>query len=394
MDTITTMFEYSAQWGFDFQQALSAQWLGIAMWQYVLAFVLLLLTLFARRIAALSLNRFVLPSVKRAGAVYTSQIIGALVKPLTAIVGLIGLYMASKILLLPSPGAPRNPSATIFIDQSFQVAIAVVIIWALMRLVNVFTAFLTERAKENDLPIDVPIIPLVQKSLKTFIGVIGGLLVIQQMGYPIASLLGGLGIGGLAVALAAQDTIANVFGSVIVFTDKPFKVGDWVKIGDVDGFVETIGFRSTRIRTWPKALVTLPNKTIANSQIENWSAMTSRQVSFTLLISYEATPDKIEELVRNIDELLANHPGVNQDFFVVSFRGFAENGLEVFIYYFTRSTAWKEHLQVRQEINVEIMRLLDKLGLSVALPSRRIYFSSPDNEMKMTDVRLSEDDET
>src|SRR5690606_42111412 len=133
----------------------------------------------------------------------------------------------------------------------------------------------------------VPIIPLLRKSLKIFIGVVGGLLLVQHVGYPITSLLGGLGIGGLAVALAAQDTLANVFGSVIIFTDKPFKVGDWVKIGDVIGDVESIGFRSTRIRTWPKTLVTIPNKIIANTQVENWSAMPKRRIRFTLPVTYE-----------------------------------------------------------------------------------------------------------
>ena len=212
-----------------------------------------------------------------------------------------------------------------------------------------------------------------QRSLKFFIAIVGGILVVQELGYPIASLLGGLGIGGLAVALAAQDTIANIFGSVIVFTDKPFKVGDWIRIGDIDGFVETIGFRSTRIRTWPKTLVTIPNKMIANSQIENWSAMPVRRITFTLRIAYGATPDQMEALVEGIREILTTHPGVDQGYHLVNFTEFSPEGLGVFVYYFTSSTVWREHMQVRQEVNLEIMRLVASLNLSLGVPERRLH---------------------
>ncbi len=384
LDVINGTLEFFNGLGLDLRVLASAKWLDIALWQYLLAFFFITLSLFARKIATSIIERFLVPWIGHAGDGYTGRLLNALMDPLVALLGLIGLYWATKVLMFPAEGAsPITVVSSEFVDQSFQVAVASIAIWAAIRLVDVLALYLRDRAEEKDLPVDVPVIPLLRKALKVFVGVVGSLLVIQHLGYPIASLLGGLGIGGLAVALAAQDTIANVFGSVIVFTDKPFKVGDWVQIGDVEGFVEVIGFRSTRIRTWPKSLVTLPNKTIANSHIENWSAMPVRRVSYTLRIAYDASAEQVEALVNRIDELVTNHPGVDQTFHLISFEGFGEEALEIMVYFFTISTAWKEHMKVRQEVNLEIMRIIEDLGLSIGVPSRRISLTPGSNELRM-----------
>lgn len=346
--------------------------MGIAAWQYLLAFLMVLGSLLARKMATKLLERLVLPSLERFGGRFASRIISALIQPLTALIGLVGLFLAVNALLIPTRSTSPVIS-TARVGQIFEVAVAVIVIWALMRVVDELGNHFKEQAQKEDLPLEAPVIPLLQKSLKFFVAIVGGILVIQELGYPIASLLGGLGIGGLAVALAAQDTIANVFGSVIVFTDKPFKVGDWIKIDNVEGFVEAIGFRSTRIRTWPKTLVTVPNKVLANSQIENWSAMPVRRITFTLRIAYGARPEQIEALVDGIREILINHPGVDQGYHLVSFTEFSDEGLGIFVYYFTSSTVWKEHMQVRQEVNLAIMRLVDSLGLTLGVPERRVY---------------------
>lgn len=377
MSAVLSALDATARAGVGLGEWLGAEWLGVALWQYLLALLMALLAFFARRAAAFVVDRFVLPLIAKAGGVYTGRLIAALIRPLSALIGLAGLYLAARIVLLSEEGAPRSIVSVAVVDRLFEVAVATIGIWAVFRLIDVATQYVQTQAEEKDLPLDVPVIPLLRKSLKVFAGVVGGIFVIQQMGYPIASLLGGLGIGGLAVALAAQDTLANVFGSVIVFTDKPFKVGDWVKIGDVEGFVEAIGFRSTRIRTWPRSLVTIPNKSIANSQIENWSAMPKRRVRFVLPVSFGATPDQLDALVRGVREILAAHPGVDQEFFLVNFTDFSENGFELLVYYFTISTVWREHLQVREEVNLEIMRLMERLGLSLGMPSRRVSTLSP-----------------
>lgn len=383
MDAISSSIDYLTHFGLDLRMRLGATWLGIDVWQYAVAAILFLVAFFARRAAGFVLDRLIVPWVGRIGGGLGGRILSVLVRPLTAMVGLLGSYLALRVLLYPAEPGRRPFLSVEFVDRSFEVAAAVIILWTAIRLIDLLTAYLRERAQEADLPVDVPVIPLLRKSLKIFIGLIGGLLIIQHLGYPIASLLGGLGIGGLAVALAAQDTLANVFGSIIIFADKPFKVGDWVQIGDVSGHVEAIGFRSTRIRTWPRSLVAIPNKTIANSQIENWSAMPKRRITFTLYVTYASTPEQIERLVDGIYEILRSHPGVDQEYYLVKFTEFAQEGFGIFIYYFTRSTVWAEHLQVRQEVNLEILRLVRELGMTVAVPSRRIYVSAEASELQV-----------
>lgn len=376
MDAVFSLLDTLSGWGLDVRTSLSMQWLGIALWQYVLAFAIIIAALFARRMTTTMLNRLT-PHLGTWGAGLPARTVTAAVEPVTAVIVTIGVYLAIRILLIPiAPDAPPPIISEEFVTQSFQIAVASLVIWLLMRLVDAFAIYYRERAQQDDLPIEVPIISLIQRSLKIFVFIVGGLIVVERMGYPIASLLGGLGIGGLAIALAAQDTLSNIFGSVIVFADRPFRIGDWVRIGEVEGFVEAIGLRSTKIRTWPKSLVTVPNKVMANTNIENWSAMPLRRVSFTLYISYDATPQQLEALVDGIRKIVSEHPGIDQGYHLINFVDFDEKGFGVFIYYFTSSTVWKEHMQVRQEVNLQILRLIERLGLSLGVPNRYLQVPS------------------
>lgn len=371
-------FEAFVSWGKAFQQRLDYTWFGIPAWQYIFAFIFVLASLFARRGAEFVLGRIVIPWLEPFGGGYPGRVVEALMRPLTAYLGITGLFFAARTLMLqPDVGPSADPFITVeFVNQMYEIAMAIITIWVLIRLVDVLAYFVESRANQDDIPVEEQVIPLLQKSLKIFIGVVGALLVIQHLGYPITSLLGGLGIGGLAVALAAQDTLSNIFGSIIVFTDKPFKVGDWITIGDVSGTVEQVGFRSTRIRTFPRTLVTLPNNKVANSQIENHTAMPIRRVRFELGVSYETTPDQMERLVKGIEDILTNHSGVDQKFFMVKFTDFSVHSLNVLVYYFTVTTVWSAHLQVRQEVNLMIMRLMDELGIKPAIPARALYFGT------------------
>lgn len=382
VELIDSILDAFARVGIDLRSWLSPEWLGVKLWQYLLAFIVIVLTLFARRFAMAMLNRLS-PWIGKVAGVYAGRIIVTLAAPATAVVALIGITLAVRILVFQTDGAAQPVVSDAFLRESFEVGVAIIVIWIVMRFIDILAEYLEARAVENDLAVEVPIIPLLRKSLKIFVGVVGGLFVVQNMGYPIASILGGLGIGGLAVALAAQDTLANVFGSVIVFTDKPFKVGDWVQIGDVYGDVESIGFRSTRIRTMPQTVVTIPNSAIAANQVENCA---KRKVSFTLVLDDESPIDKVQQVVRGIREILGEHPGVDQEYFLVNFTEFGSDGLGLFIYYFTRSPEWKEHLQVREDVNVGISKLLEELGVGLALPGTRVYIA-PSSEMSIPELK-------
>lgn len=360
--------------GFDLRTRFAQQWLGLAVWQYILAFIFVALSFFARRITTVTMERFVLPRLRAPRLSWVRSFLETLLQPLTTFIGLSGLFAAVQVLLISPDGVAEDAFITsAFVTQLYEIAIAVIAVWAVMRLIDVLGTIAKQRAKEDELAIDVPVIPLLQTSLKVFVAIIASVFVLQNAGYPISGILGGLGIGGLAIALGAQDALANIFGSIIIFADKPFRVGDWIVIGDVEGFVETVGFRSTKIRTWPRSLVSVPNKMMADETITNWSAMPVRRVYFNLRIAYDATAAQMEQLTNTIYNIIEEHPGVDKDYYLANFTEFGLDGMEIMIYYFTSSVVWAEHLKVKQEVNLAIMRAVEDMGLSIGKPGRDLY---------------------
>jgi MscS family membrane protein len=280
-----------------------------------------------------------------------------------------GLYGAALVLELPEE--PVNVRGFSF--GVLSILVIVTLSWLLFKLIDAVSMYFESITKKTKSPLDDQLVPIVRKSLKVFFGILAFVFAVQNLGYSVASLLAGLGIGGLAVALAAQDTISNFFGSVTILLDRPFSVGDWIETGGEEGVVEEIGFRSTRIRTFGKTELSIPNSTLANSVINNWSRMPIRRVKMTVGVTYESSADQMNEAVEGIRQILRDHKEVYQDFFLVNFTDFGSSSLDIFVYYFTTTTVWAEYLRIRQEVNVSIMRLLESLGMEVAFPTRTVY---------------------
>ena len=194
----------------------------------------------------------------------------------------------------------------------------------------------------------------------------------------MTGILATLGLGTAAVALAAQDSIKNAFGTLMIVIDRPFQVGDWIQVGDkVDGNVESIGLRSTKVRTWPKTIISIPNGVLANEYINNWSRMPKRRVKQIVGISYDATAKDMEELVEEIRRILRNDSGVHQEFILVNFTDFGESSLDILVYYFTSTIAWLDYMDIRQRVNQQIMEAVNRRGLSIAFPARSLYLEGP-----------------
>jgi MscS family membrane protein len=164
-----------------------------------------------------------------------------------------------------------------------------------------------------------------------------------------------------------------MFGSVTIFTDRPFQVGDWIKASGVEGYVEDVGFRSTRIRTFDKTLVSVPNSKLAGNTIENMDARPVRRVKMTVGVTYETKSDQMRKAVEAVREILRSHQGIWQDYWLVYFTDFGASSLDIFIYYFTKSKVWAEYLEVRQDVNLKIMSKLEEMGLEIAFPSQTVY---------------------
>ncbi len=281
----------------------------------------------------------------------------------------LAVWAAAAILAVP------EDAATVF-DHLIRSLIIIAVVWAAYRAATGITDYLEPLVARTETRIDDHLLPIVRKAIRFLVVVLGVVTLIQEWGYDVGAILAGLGLGGLAFALAARDTVSNLFGCVMILTDRPFNIGDWIKTPSVEGTVEEIGFRSTKVRTFAQALVTVPNATLANESIVNWSRMGKRRITFTLGVTYGTSRRQMEACLKNIDTMLREHPAVHEQTIFVQFDGFGDSSLNIFIYFFTKTTVWGEYLAVRTEINLKILKILEDLGVSCAFPSRSLYVES------------------
>jgi len=247
------------------------------------------------------------------------------------------------------------------------------IIWSLYRLASVIVNFLITLAKTTDTSLDDHLIPLFDRAFKVFIVTAGVLVALQNIGINVYSLVAGLGIGGLALALAAKDTAANFFGSIMILIDRPFRIGDWVKFGDYEGTVEDIGFRSTRMRTFYDSQVYLPNSLVANANIDNMGRRRYRRVLSNLGLNYDTSPEKLEAFLEGIKNIILANDHTKKDYFHVVFNQYESSSLNVMVYFFLEVPNWSIELSEKQNIFIEIYRLASEIGVEFAFPTQSIH---------------------
>jgi MscS family membrane protein len=345
------------------------EFMGITLGRYVLAFAAILFAVILRRVFSSIVIRLLGRFAAKTETDLDDKILIAVERPLGFAFIIAGLY--ASVLILRPPSEPVDVSRFAF--AALGVLVTIDLTWLAFRLIDAVSAYLIVVARRTESTLDDQLIPILRKSLKIFFGVLAFVFAVQNLGYSVASLLAGLGIGGLALALAAKDTISNFFGSITILLDRPFAVGDWIESNGEEGVVEEIGFRSTRVRTFGKTQLSIPNSILANSVVNNWSRMPIRRVKMTVGVTYESSSEQMEQAVEGIKRLLRDHPEVYQDFFLVNFTDFGSSSLDIFVYYFTTTTVWAEYLRIRQEINIRIMRLLEDLGMEVAFPTRTVH---------------------
>ncbi len=350
------------------------QWepLGIPLVRWLLAMLCLFLFLVLRRYLNHVLHSWVRNLTTKTRTTLDDILLEAAEKPASWFILIVGILLTLQVLQPPQNLLPLMDMA----DKLIRMSAIITGIWFLWRMVDGLGAYFSARAKDTDSPLDDQLIPFIRKTLKIFLAITAVLVVAQNMGYSISGLLASLGIGGIAVAMAARDTVANVFGSIMILIDRPFTIGDWIRTSEFEGVVEDVGFRSTRIRTFAKTLVNVPNSRLANMVIDNIDAMPKRRIKMRIGLTYDTTPEKMQAAIDGIERILREHPGVDQEYFLVKFDEFEDSALSIFLYYFSASTVWEEYLQVRQEVNMQIMQLLHDLGLAFAFPSRSLYLES------------------
>lgn len=214
-------------------------------------------------------------------------------------------------------------------------------------------------------------VPLIKKTLGVVFIVMAALTVAQRMGVQVGAFIAGLGIGGLAFALAAQDTITNFFGSLAV--DRPFRGGDYVSIGSTEGTVADIGLRSTRLRTGARTQIVIPNKLVAYEIVTNFSRMPQRRVDQILGLTYNTTPEQMQTILEDVRGILRSNPAVHPDQIAVYFAGYGNSSLDLQIIYFAADPNWRKHMELQERINLQIMRAVAARGLSFAFPTQTLH---------------------
>lgn len=274
-------------------------------------------------------------------------------------------------------GLPASALLILLVSVKFLACLATV--WAAYRLVDLIAAFLNQTASRTHSKLDDALVPLVTKTMKVFVTVMGIVFIADNLDVDVTSLLAGLGLGGLAFALAAKDVAGNLFGSITVLLDQTFHVGDWVIIGDVEGSVEHIGFRSTRIRTFYNSLVSVPNSTLITSAVDNMGERTYRRLSCKLSIAYDTPPERIEAFCEGIREIVRQHPYTRKDSYHVYLNEFSASALEILIYIFWRTPEWGTELRERHRFLVDCLRLAKRLGVEFAYPTQTVHLKQAEN---------------
>lgn len=349
------------------------EWLPIpqiSLFNVMISIAIFILSLILRKAFVKYIYKFFHRLAKKTTTEVDEKILSAFEKPARFLIVIIGLYIAILNLEFVT-------TDNIVISRLFRSSIIALIFWGIYVLEDPHSGIFTGFSEKLNIHLDKILIPFISRVLRIITLVLAISIIAEEWDYHVESLIAGLGLGGLAFALAAKDSLANIFGGMVIILDKPFSIGDWICTSNVEGTVEDITFRSTRIRTFAQAIVTVPNSTLANEAITNWSKRGKRRISFNLGVTYTTSKEKLQKCVDRIKEMLINHPSVHYETIFVTFDKFNDSSLDIFLYFFTNTTDWEEYLNIKQDVNFRIMEILEMEDVSVAFPSTSVYLETP-----------------
>ncbi|MFT4624036.1 MAG: MscS family membrane protein [Myxococcota bacterium] len=358
--------------------------ISLAWWQWAALTLALFVGLLMRNVA-IGLGKV----FKRAALGTETEWDDVLVDALAAPAGFLaatGIWYASLRLL------QLKDTADTILAFSIKVLFYVALTFLAYRFATVVSDFGKKRVQDTDLDINVQLINLMRQTVKIVAVVFCVLLAAQNMGIDVFSLIAGLGIGGLAVALAAKDSLANFFGSVMIMLDQPFRIGDWVVVKSSEGTVEEIGFRSTKIRTFYNSVINIPNSDVVMAHVDNLGVREYRRTVTTLGVTYDTPPEMLEAFMEGIKNIINANEFTRKDYFHIVFKEFGPSSLDIMLYFFFKCPDWSTELVERQNVYLEILRLSSSLGISFAYPTQSLHLETvPDKEpiRKPHDVDLA-----
>jgi len=343
------------------------KYLGLYVWQLIGILILITASFILHKLFTFIFEKLIIQVLFKMGyKQLADEVVVPVAKPVSFLVIFPLLILFVPVLQLP-------------ITMAEYVIIGLRAIWPVFaivffyRLVDIISLYFGRLADKTESTLDDQLVPLVRKVLKTFVVIIGGLFILDNLEFDITGLIAGISIGGLAFALAAQDTIKNFFGSLMIFIDRPFQVGDWITSGEVDGTVEEVGFRSTRIRTFRDSLMYIPNGIITNQTIDNHGLRVYRRFMTTIALTYDTPPELIDSFVDGLKEIVKKHPKTRKDYFEIHLNGMGASSLDILFYIFFEVPSWSDELKSRHEVLLDIISLAERIGVNFAFPTQTLH---------------------
>ncbi len=364
--------------GLDYIPGLGIKVMGNPLWQYLAFLIYVVLAFYVSKL----LDWLIQGQLKRWAAKTETKlddlILELLRGPVKVIAFVVFLHIGLRLFAWPEWMAQ-------FISNGLKIIVACSLTYIAIKFVDLSVGLWQKRTESSQEGLlDHQLFPIVRKSLKIFVVVVAVLVTSQNLGMNVTGLLASLSIGGLAVGLAAQDTLSNLFGAVAIFADKPFRVGDRIQLDTVDGTVEAIGLRSTRVRNLDGYLVTIPNKNMASANIVNVSKRPNIKTVMNIGVTYDTPAERVERAMRIIEEIFRPHPKTAD--LLIGFNKFESSSLNILVVHWWNSTDYKEYLLGFQQLNLELKRRFDAEGISFAFPSQTVYVRQ-DSEWRLADAK-------
>ncbi|WP_083262473.1 mechanosensitive ion channel family protein [Roseivirga sp. 4D4] len=354
------------------------KYLGLHLWQYLGILILVSLGFMLHFVLVFLIKAFLVRVMHRYGKIDLARdVLIPAAKPFSLMV----VAEVSKILVPTLQLPPFVGANLILVARALVPFFATIFFY---KLVDILGLYFERMADKSANTLDDQLVPLIRKILRVFVVIVGIIAILSSFKFDIWPLLTGLSIGGLAFALAAQDTLKNFFGSLMIFIDRPFQIGDWVTSGEIDGTVEEVGFRSTRIRTFRDSVMYVPNSIISNSTVDNHGLRKYRRFYTKLSITYDSPARLIEVFVKGIERIVQNHPETRKDYYNIFLNDYAASSLDVMLYIFFEVPDWTAELRCRQEIMLEVNKLAEHLGVRFAFPTQTLMIEQTPGQLSLT----------
>lgn len=354
--------------------------MGLLEWQWLGILILLLASLLVYYFIRFVASRLIIKGFDRFGKEHFAR---KVIRPVTVPSGIIA---ASILINVFYPSLLLGVQTNRVIGIILTILIPLNALYILYQIAHIFGVYLTRIAEKTDSKMDDQLAPIIRKSLKAFIIVIGLVFILQNLNFNITGLLAGLSIGALALALAAQDTVKNFIGSFMIFIDKPFQIGDWISGSDFDGTVEEVGFRATRIRTFRNSVQYIPNGKLADMITDNNGKRKVRRFNTHIAITYDTPPEKIQLFNEGLRQMVLEEPTISNENYHIYLNKMGATSLDILFYVFFDVPEWKDELAAREGVILKIMELAEALDIRFAFPTQTVHIEDLPGKTSLTPI--------